>query len=639
MPKAKLTNKGMLSTTEALSAAEGLGNAALLDDLRPRLLLELEDHDLESMNNSQRIKNILATNEANPLRKTVEVTEVRDSEWIRARARFAVVQAFLGDPAIVPSLESHARAAGIHPSTLYRWMQLYRADEQNVLALLEKKALHRRSKFSPRVEEIVQTAIKEKYLTAERPSKTAAFAEAERLCLLEDLPCPSLWAIKARIHRIDLEARVKARHGTKFAREMFSLHGGGLVADGPLAMVQMDHTKVDKMIVDEDTRRPIGRPFISVAIDIATRMILGFTLSLDEPSILTMGLALAHSILPKEAWLAELGISGEWPCSGIPRNLALDNAMEFRSETIVRACEKYGINIQWRPLGKPEFGGHIERFMRTFALAVHELPGTTFSNINEKGDYKSHEHACMTLRELESWIAQWIIGVYHLSPHAGLDGKSPLNAWTEWSLKMETVTGSSPPSQVKDPLQLRLDLLPLVKRTVQEYGLRLHGTVYQHDVLRKYVHSEDGKGNPQEFIVRYDPRDISIVYFWDPGTHQYFPIPWRDISRKPCSIWESKGQRQEQRRQNSAGINRKEIALTRTKLGERMRSAKAQTLKQRRVATKRKHHEASNVHQLVPGLERPKLPVIEDPQSTQLIRTEDPAPFVWQTLRPFEDIE
>ncbi|PVV60583.1 transposase, partial [Chryseobacterium sp. HMWF035] len=35
-----------------------------------------------------------------------------------------------------------------------------------------------------------------------------------------------------------------------------------------------------------------------------------------------------------------------------------------------------------------------------------------------------------------------------------------------------------------------------------------------------------------------DPRDISIIYFYDPVLNDYFEIPYRDTSKPPISIWE-----------------------------------------------------------------------------------------------------
>jgi len=49
----------------------------------------------------------------------------------------------------------------------------------------------------------------------------------------------------------------------------------------PLEIVQIDHTLVDIMVVDEVQRESMGRPWVTVAFDVATRVALGFVLSLN----------------------------------------------------------------------------------------------------------------------------------------------------------------------------------------------------------------------------------------------------------------------------------------------------------------------------------------------------------------------
>jgi putative transposase len=40
------------------------------------------------------------------------------------------------------------------------------------------------------------------------------------------------------------------------------------------------------------------------------------------------------------------------------------------------------------------------------------------------------------------------------------------------------------------------------------------------------------------FLIRRDPRDISVVYFFDPELNCYFEIPYRDTSRPALTLWE-----------------------------------------------------------------------------------------------------
>ena len=95
------------------------------------------------------------------------------------------------------------------------------------------------------------------------------------------------------------------------------------------------------------------------------------------------------------------------------KTIHLDNAKEFRGKMLKRACEEHGIDLAWRPVATPHYGGHIERLLGTLLREIHSLPGTTFSNPRERGEYDSDAKAAMTLAELEKWLATYIVEVYH----------------------------------------------------------------------------------------------------------------------------------------------------------------------------------------------------------------------------------
>ena len=67
-----------------------------------------------------------------------------------------------------------------------------------------------------------------------------------------------------------------------------------------------------------------------MVIDVYSLMVLGFSIYLEKPSAFTVGMAIAHAILPKENWLAGVGVQAEWPCWGKMRTIHCENAKEYR---------------------------------------------------------------------------------------------------------------------------------------------------------------------------------------------------------------------------------------------------------------------------------------------------------------------
>jgi len=51
------------------------------------------------------------------------------------------------------------------------------------------------------------------------------------------------------------------------------------------------------IVVDREQR------LLTLAIDVYSRMVVGFCISLDPPGAISTGLCIAHAVLPKEAWL------------------------------------------------------------------------------------------------------------------------------------------------------------------------------------------------------------------------------------------------------------------------------------------------------------------------------------------------
>src|ERR1700722_18021152 len=59
---------------------------------------------------------------------------------------------------------------------------------------------------------------------------------------------------------------------------------------------------------------------------------------------------------------------------------------------------------------------------------LHLLPGTTFSSIRDRGEYKPAKMASLTMRELERWLTLQIVEIYHQRVHRSI-GEPPIKAW------------------------------------------------------------------------------------------------------------------------------------------------------------------------------------------------------------------
>lgn len=509
---------------------------------------------------------------------SIDLTEVSSQDWQEARRRLEVIEslATVTDRTRC-SVEEAAELLRLSVTHAYRLLKRYESDPRLTSLLPGRRGRKQgHSRLATMVEEVIGAAIEEVYLTRQKPRVSVLVEDVRRRCRALGLAQPSAKAVRRRLKARPASQLLARREGRKAARDRYGPITGSLEAPWPLSLVQIDHTLVDVIVVDSVTRKPIQRPWVTLAIDVHSRCVPGFYLSLDPPSATSVTLCIAHAALPKEGWLSSLGIEASWPIAGIPERFHLDNAREFHSEALRRGCEQYGIGIDYRPVATPHYGGHIERLIGTMMGKVHLLPGTTFSDPRVKGDLNPEKTAAMTLDELQRWLVHAIAGEYHNGVHSALQ-IPPLTAWQRGIVGDEHTVGRGEPTAVSDPRRFLIDFLPLERRLVRREGVSLHSIFYWSNALSVWV------GRPQKMIVRYDPRDLSRIYLLAPDG-QYYDLSYRDLRRPPITLWEHELARKRLREEGRARVD--EAAIFHAV--ERMRSIAEEAARESKLARRQR---------------------------------------------------
>ncbi|MDA8522953.1 Mu transposase C-terminal domain-containing protein [Acidovorax sp. NCPPB 4044] len=577
------------------------------------------------------------TRSSAPAARESALEEMSEEAWAQAEYRLKVLEPLLSarpgrsrqDYADV------AAQANVSVSTIYRWMKDYTATGLVSSLLPTRRAGGRgRSRLSAEVKLIVDHYIQNHHLTLQKPSVTESTREIRRLCDSARLsPLPSETTVRRHLDWIDEQERVKRREGAHQARQRFAVNKGSIPdTDWPLAMVQMDHTLLPVIIVDDEHRKPINRAWITLTIDVNSRVCLGMYLSLDPPSAMSAGMCVSHAILTKEAWMARMGYADiEWPFYGVMDVLHMDNAREFRGRMLLSAGKEYHIDIHLRPVKQPHYGAHIERLMGTVSQELKAVKGATFCGPAEKGEYDAEGNACMTFDELEKWLVL-MFARYHRDLHSGI-GTTPLTKWREGILGTNKQPGRGLPPRRTDEERVRLDFMPYEERTVQDYGVVIDNVHYFHDVLRPWVNARDPKypKHSRKFRFRYDPRDISTLYFFDPDIQRYFPIPYRDTGLPPVSIWEL---RAAQKKAEEIGIDvysEREVFSLITRQREIEDAAAAKTKTARRAKQQRSQQAKARETKKT---DLPTVSVVAPSTTAPALRGYDP-----DKIRPLDDDE
>lgn len=327
---------------------------------------------------------------------------------------------------------------------------------------------------------------------------------------LVPLKAPSLRTLHRFINKVDAYDMAVLREGKASADRRFRMVKLGKQATHILSCVEADHTPLDLFLIDERTWLPLGRPTVTVLLDKYSRMPLGYAISFGPPSAEAVVEALRHAILPKkvaEQVLRDLPIEHDWPCYGIPYLLLLDNGLEFHGVDLENIALDLWMVLQYCPKRAPQFKGAIERFLKTvnYGLA-HQLAGTSFSKFHLRGDYNPLDHAVLTMAEFKNIFEKWILDVYSVSLHRGLN-TTPRAKWLEG---LKEYSPQLPPN---------LDILARrighhTTRALTGNGLGLNHIRYSDESLLQPIVNRYGNG--VRVRVVFDAQNLGTVQVWDP---------------------------------------------------------------------------------------------------------------------------
>jgi transposase InsO family protein len=119
----------------------------------------------------------------------------------------------------------------------------------------------------------------------------------------------------------------------------------------------------------------------------------------------------------RDAQAVERGLQEAIAAFGLPGRFYTDNGSELVSRLVLGALGELGIRHVASTVGVPESRGAIERLFRTFEESF--LPEMAAKAM------------VPTLDELNRYLLAWAREGYERSPHDGLAGRTPLQAWEE----------------------------------------------------------------------------------------------------------------------------------------------------------------------------------------------------------------
>lgn len=417
--------------------------------------------------------------------------------------------------------------------TLARWRKSYIQHGRTLVSLIPKHQAkgNSLSRLPPSDEMFFEQAV-HCYLVGEQPSIASAFQYysdsicMENLAVVENpIKSISYMAFYNRVKKLPAYQVMKNRKGQYTANVEFKAIGSHKPPSRIMERVEIDHTPLDLILLDDELLVPLGRPNLTLLIDAYSHCVVGFNLSFNQPGYESVRNALLSSIPQKDYVNKKYPtIEHEWPCYGKPETLVVDNGVEFWSVSLEQACLELGINIQYNPVRKPWLKPMIERMFGIINCKFLEpIPGKTFSDILEKGDYDPQKDAVMRFSTFLEIFHRWIVDVYHYEP----DSRRRYIPIISWQHGCK----NSPPAPIvgddlaKLEVILSLSLQCMHRRGgIQRYHLR-----YDSDELASYRmnYPVQEKGR-RKVLIKLNPRDISYVYVYIDEIGGYIRVPCID---------------------------------------------------------------------------------------------------------------
>lgn len=510
-----------------------------MEDILTGRYVEIAQKKLLMLLEKQELAFVNADENPNPLpQKTTHASNINATSqvWEMAKVRRALVQSIDGlpmtrkilDQAILNTWNAMSMS-GPAPcwSTVIRWHKRFNQKGKDIQGLLPQHQYkgNRTHRYSTDVIHICEEVIDRVYLKRERTTVSethehAVIAIDRANALLPEsmhLKRPTRRLIQSLINNLDAFTVHAARYGHTAATTKFRAKLRNESAERPLDWAEIDHTRLDLFVIDPTSGMPLGRPWMTICIDVYTRCILGIYIGFEPPSYLTVAKCLKHAFLPKASLKEKYpDIEDEWFAHGVMKRIRVDNGLEFHSEAFEHVCYRFDIDIAYMPRRQGWHKGKVERSIGTFNRNLcHSIKGTTFSNIFDKDDYDPAKHAVLDLETLNLIAHKWVVDYYHRKPHAGLDRQSPKAFW-------QSAIQSSEIAYPVNPELIDILMAKSTNRTLTHKGIVVHNILYNHPdlvALRKRM------GSTLDVEVRHDELDLGRVWVRISNTDDFIEVP------------------------------------------------------------------------------------------------------------------
>lgn len=407
------------------------------------------------------------------------------------------------------------------------------------------------------------------------------------------LKIPPSETLRQDIRRLECYETYAAKFGEKLAKKRFKANGKGLSAARFLQLGCMDHTLLDQIaVIDGEYMLPVGRPWLTVLIDVRTRCVVSFVLSYEPPSLYQTLECIKRANRPK---LHMLSRASKFPVLayifGKFDQVVVDNGFDF-SRSFQDALSDIGISIRWAPVASPTYKAIVERFFGVLnELLNKKAPGGVLKPelLREMG-YDPAKDAVLTIAQIEDLIWE-AISYYHIEVHRGIK-RPPADLWQQDmdrygiafigdDRELDRMAGAT-----KHPCQLS-------RSGVELFGLVFHDQYATGELLEDLISLQPVRGQRKgsataQVKVKYNPANLAEVHVWNQRRNSYVTLPCTDERySEGISLWHHQQLKAWAKQKGLEFSSEEDRLAARARLAEKIQQSSPELrLKQRRAAAR-----------------------------------------------------
>tara|TARA_R110001592_G_scaffold112965_4_gene311607 strand:- start:1063 stop:3030 length:1968 start_codon:yes stop_codon:yes gene_type:complete len=373
------------------------------------------------------------------------------------------------------------------------------------LLVIDHRGNPRKKRVKGPYEDLMESTIREIHNSKANPTIWSEYGEFRLRCqelhpeltpAQVDRIIPHYTTYLSRVKEYDTYQGSKARSSTAQHRKS-STHGGKLEHPEIIGgAMQIDATKLNVFVKVDGVNTSI-RPWLTILIDVYTRVITGWEVSLTPPSssssISAILMSCTEDVQAKRV---------------IPIVLQHDNGSENSNSAVRHIASELCFDLQPGAAYYPNHQAVVEsNFHSMEKRCFHLMGGTTFGKLGQNRPYQAEKYPVYSLDELRE-ITEEYIDIYHHQPHKGLNGMCPNLKW-----QIATQDPLLQPATATAAFTRSLSLIT-VDRKINDGKVTFLNLSWKSPNLVKM--EKELEGTSRKVKVYIDPYDLSTVYVSDP---------------------------------------------------------------------------------------------------------------------------